>query len=79
MARVTASRRNVNRPAPKWFRITKKIVYGVFATALFTNFLQRFGVSDADVTLLSGFLISITETLSSILANGEDYTTINKK
>lgn len=73
MAKVTVSRNNVNRPSPRWFRILKKIVYGLFVGTLFTGLLQRFGVSDADVVLICGYIISFTETLRSILANGEDY------
>lgn len=76
---TTLKKSNINRPAPRWFRITKKLVYGIFATALFSSFLQRFGISDGDVNLISGFLIAIIETLNSILANGEDYTSINEK
>lgn len=73
MSRTTVSRRNAYRPSPRWFRITKKIVYGIFVTTMFTGLLQRLGVSDADITLISGFIVTIMETLSSILANGEDY------
>lgn len=73
---TTVKRKNVNQPAPRWFRITKKIVYGVFATALFSSTLQRFGVSDSDVTMITAWLISIMETAGSILANGEKYTKI---
>lgn len=76
---TTLKKANINRPAPRWFRITKKIVYGIFATALFSSFLQRFGISDADVNLISGFLIAIIETLNSILANGEDYVVTKTK
>lgn len=71
---ITIKAKNTSEPAPRWFRITKKIVYGLFATALFNSTLQRFGVSDSDVTLITAWLISIMETLSSILANGEKYT-----
>lgn len=73
---TSISRRNSNQPAPRWFRITKKIVYGLFATALFSSTLQRFGVTDADVTMITAWLLSIMETLGSILANGEKYTKI---
>jgi len=76
---TTIKKSNLNRPAPRWFRITKKIVYGIFATALFSSFLQRFGISDGDVNLISGFLIATIETLNSILANGEDYVSTRKK
>lgn len=70
---TTISRKNTSKPAPRWFRNLRKVVYGIFATALFTSTLQRFGISDADVNLISGILIAITETLGSILANGEVY------
>ncbi len=73
---TTIKRKNVNEPAPRWFRYTKKIVYGVFVTALFSSTLQRFGVSDADVNMITAWLVSIMETAGSILANGEKYTKI---
>lgn len=73
MARTTISNKNINRPSPRWYRIFKKVVYGLFVGTLFTGLLQRFGVSDADVVLICGYIISFTETLGSILANGEDY------
>lgn len=74
---TTLSTNNIGRPAPRWYRIFKKIVYGLFVGTLFTGLLQRFGVSDSDVVIICGYIISITETLGSILANGEDYTSTN--
>lgn len=44
---TTIKAKNTSEPAPRWFRITKKIVYGLFATALFSSTLQRFGVFPA--------------------------------
>lgn len=73
MARTTLSRKNIYRPSPRWFRILKTVVYGLFVGTLFTGLLQRLGVSDNDVTLISGFIISFIETLGKVLANGEDY------
>jgi len=79
MAQTTIGKKNIGRPAPRWYRITKKIVYGLFATALFSSTLQRFGVKDADVTMIAAWLISIMETLGAILANGEDYMVDDKE
>jgi hypothetical protein len=73
MAKNSISVKNIVKPAPRWYRILKKAVYGLFATVLFSDPLQRFGVSDGDVNLISGFIIAFTETLGSILANGEEY------
>lgn len=79
MATTTVNLSNIAKPAPRWFRITKKIVYGVFATALFGSVLQRFGVSGDDVSLISATLITVMETLGSVLANGEDYAPTESK
>jgi hypothetical protein len=76
---TTIGTKNIGRPAPRWYRITKKIVYGLFATALFSSTLQRFGVSDKDVTLIAAWLVSGMETLGAILANGEDYIVQDKQ
>lgn len=73
MARNTISVKNIDKPSPRWYRIFKKVVYGLFVTTVFSGTLQRFGVSDGDVNLIAGWLIAITETLGSILANGENY------
>jgi NAD(P)H-flavin reductase len=73
---TTISKNNVNKPAPKWYRIFRHVVYGLFTGTLFTGLLQRFGVSDSDVILICGYLISVTETLGLVLANGEKYTKV---
>jgi len=78
MGRNSINIKNINKPAPHWYRVFKKIVYGLFATVLFSQTLQRFGVSDGDVNLISGYLIAVTETLGSILANGESYVKTNE-
>lgn len=69
---------NYKKPEPKWFRISKKIFYGVFATALFSDVLvEWFGMSGRDVSMISGLVISVIETTGSILSNGENYTNTN--
>ena len=69
---------NINRPAPRWFRITRTVVYGLFVGALFNNTLQSFGISDGIVNQISGWTIAIMETLGKVLANGEDFINVNK-
>lgn len=70
---MTTIRKRRMSVSPVWYRITKKIVYGLFTTTLFSGTLQRFGVSDADVALIAGWIIAIMETTGIALAE------INKK
>lgn len=73
MARTTVSRKNVEKPAPRWFRLTKKIVYLITASSLTTGTLSRLGVSSEDQLLIVGWLVMGCEILNIILANGEVY------
>lgn len=73
MAHTTVKASNVFEPAPRWFRILKKVLYTLTGSSVVTGTLQRFGVSDADCLLIMGWLVLVGELLSSILANGETY------
>lgn len=73
MSRVTISRKNINKPAPRWYRKFRSIFYFLFVGALFNETLQRFGFSVKDVTFISAWSISIIEAIGMLLANGEVY------
>ena len=73
MANTTLSVSNTSKPAPRWYRILKKIIYTITGSSVVTGTLQRFGVSDADCLLIMGWIILSGELLDSILANGEQY------
>lgn len=73
MARVTISRKNVGKPAPKWYRKFRSLFYFLFVGALFNQTLQRFGFTPEDVTFISGWSIAIVESIGMLLANGEIY------
>lgn len=68
MKRTSFSLKNFKKPMPRWFRLTQRVVYGLFVGALFTSTLQRFGMSDADVTLLSGWIIALMEVTGGLLS-----------
>lgn len=73
MAKTTLGVDNFSKPAPRWYRITKKILYTIAGSSIVTGTLQRFGVSDADCLLIMGWLVLIGELMGSVLANGEVY------
>jgi len=70
---TTVKASNVFEPAPRWFRMFKKILYTLAGSSIVTGTLQRFGVSDADCLLIMGWLVLLGELLGSVLANGETY------
>lgn len=67
---------NIKLPAPRWFRITKKIIYTLTSASIFTGTLTRMGVSESDTILIIGWLLLIGETLNEFLASSERYTKI---
>jgi hypothetical protein len=74
----TVSIKNATKPAPKWFRKTKKAV-GVLTLAA-NVMVQSWGLPDpllvAKIQLWCTIGIgAILEALEIILANGEEYTT----
>lgn len=64
---------NFSKPAPKWFRVLKFLIYLLSSGSLLSGTLQRFGISDADCALILGWIMVIGETLDAMLANGQVY------
>lgn len=73
MANTTFSIQNFNRPAPKWVRLSKRIIYLLAGSSIATGTLDRFGVSSEDQKLIMGWLLIIGEIISIMTANGEVY------
>jgi hypothetical protein len=73
MANTTLSLSNSDKPAPRWYRISKRIIYLLAGSSIASGTLSRFGLADADINLVLGWLIMIGEALSLCLANGQVY------
>lgn len=55
------------KETPNWYRNLRILVYSVLVTSIFTGTLQRFGVTAEDVTLVSGWIITITEAIGQMV------------
>jgi hypothetical protein len=73
MAKATVKTSNFNKPAPRWYRVTKRIVYLITSSGITTGTLTRFGIPESDQLLIMGWLIFLMEVISVVLANGEEY------
>ena len=73
MPKTTIGKKNIGRPAPRWYRITKRVVYMAQAGGMLTGVLTRFGMTPEDQLLLAGCVTFGMEVLAMVLANGEDY------
>jgi len=73
MAKTTLKASNHTKPAPAWYRKTKRIIYLVTSGSVLTGTLSKIGLSDADQMLIVGWLMMGLEVLNIILANGETY------
>ncbi len=81
MGQLTVSANNANKPAPRWFRKTKKAV-GVLTLAA-NVMVQSWGLPDpllvAKVQLWCTIGIgAVMEALEILLANGEEYVAVDK-
>jgi len=79
MGKTSISRKNINKPAPKWYRIAKKVIYALTGSSILSGTMQRFGISNDDCLLIVGWLIVVIEIFDSILANGETYSSSTAK
>jgi hypothetical protein len=81
MAKTSIGLTNVNSPAPKWYRKSKRII-GLLSGPTVLAVFQIFKLTDhqmASVATVIAFLPTLLEVFSAILANGEQYATINEK
>lgn len=81
MAKTSIGITNVNYPAPKWYRKTKRVI-GLLSGPTVMAFFQVFNLTDkqmANVGIIIAFLPTVLEVFSAILANGEQYAPIDEK
>lgn len=75
MAKTNISLTNVNKPAPKWYRKTKRVI-GLLSGPTVMALFQVFNLTDkqmANVGIIIAFLPTLLEIFSAVLANGEQY------
>jgi hypothetical protein len=78
MGKTNISLTNVNKPAPKWYRKSKRVI-GLLSGPTVMAVFQIFHLSDkqmANVATIIAFLPTLLEVFSAILANGENYTIV---
>ena len=64
---TTIGVKNISAPAPKWFRTTKRIIYLLAASSIFTGTLTRFGITTDDQQLITGWMPLVGEILTMLL------------
>jgi hypothetical protein len=77
MAKKSIGLTNVNSPAPKWYRKSKRII-GLLSGPTVLAVFQIFKLTDhqmASVATVIAFLPTLLEVFSALLANGEQYAT----
>lgn len=75
MGKTNLSLTNVNKPAPKWYRKSKRII-GLLSGPTVMAVFQVFNLTDkqmANVGIIIAFLPTLLEVFSALLANGEHY------
>jgi hypothetical protein len=66
---TTLGVKNIGAPAPKWFRTTKRIIYLLAASSIFTGTLSRFEITTDDQQLITGWMLLVGEILTMLLGN----------
>ena len=75
MGKTNISLTNVNKPAPKWYRKSKRVI-GLLSGPTVMAVFQVFELTDkqmANVGIIIAFLPTLLEVFSALLANGEHY------
>lgn len=81
MAKTSIGLTNVNSPAPKWYRKSKRVI-GLLSGPTVLAVFQIFKLNDhqmASVATVIAFLPTLLEVFSALLANGEQYATNDEK
>jgi hypothetical protein len=81
MAKTSIGLTNVNSPAPKWYRKSKRII-GLLSGPTVLAVFHVFSLTDkqmANVATIIAFLPTVLEVFSAILANGEQYVSTDEK
>lgn len=71
---TTISIRNTSKPAPRWFRRTKKAVTILSDTAVIILLALGHAENSLAMLLIRVGLSGLLTAMESLLANGEDYT-----
>lgn len=72
---TTVNLLNVDTPAPRWYRKTKRLV-GLMAGPGFTSIFSAFNMSDhtiAKITLIISWLPTLMEVLNALLNDDQEY------
>jgi len=78
MGKTNISLTNVNKPAPKWYRKSKRVI-GLLSGPTVMAVFQVFELTDkqmANVGIIIAFLPTLLEVFSALLANGEHYSIV---
>jgi hypothetical protein len=81
MAKTSIGLTNVNYPAPKWYRKSKRVI-GLLSGPTVLAVFQVFSLTDkqmANVATIIAFLPTVLEVFSALLANGEQYAATDAK
>ena len=81
MAKTSIGLTNVNHPAPKWYRKSKRVI-GLLSGPTVLAVFQIFKLNDhqmASVATVIAFLPTVLEVFSAILSNEENDAVINEK
>ena len=81
MAKTSIGLTNVNHPAPKWYRKSKRVI-GLLSGPTVLAVFQIFKLTDhqmASVATVIAFLPTVLEVFSAILSNEENDAAINEK
>lgn len=73
MAKATLNIYNYDKPAPRWYRRTKRAIYLLQAGGIFSGALTRLHISSEDQLFIVGCITVGLEVLGVLLANGEEY------
>ena len=73
MAKVSVSRRNINKPAPRWFRKTKSALTILGDTAVIMLLAMGYAENSLVMLICRVGLSGALQALEAILSNGEVY------
>lgn len=71
-------KQSVNKPAPRWFRKTKRALTLLADTACIILLSMGYSEDSLLMLVLRVGLSGVLQSFEIILSNGEEYTTVNK-
>ena len=72
---TTLSRKNLNKPAPRWFRRTKKAVTNLCDTAVIMLLAMGYADNSFAMLCIRTGVSGVLSAAEAFIANGEEYTT----